>query len=115
MTLKLPADATLRDLKLSASERESFVRRAFGVIHQAAKDDPNVVLRLGVTGTGQAPNYRLEKGEAGTLIMAINGANHQPWNEGDKFDGSCTWSEATMSKADVEGLLGEIRNFSRKR
>lgn len=50
----------------------------------------------------------------GEPIMAFNGANHKSWPESETFAGAGTWSEATMSKHDVEKLLGKIRNFSRK-
>lgn len=112
--MKLPSDATLRDLKSMLSDPDAFVSRAFGVLHRVAKDHGDVAMRLGITGTGQFPNYRIEEATSGRPIIALNGANHEPWPEGEKFDGTGTWSEATMSKAEVEGLLGEIRGFSRK-
>lgn len=108
-------DATLRDAKSGLADPEHFISQAFGVMHRIAKDHGDVRLRLGVTGTGQFPNYRIEDANSGEAVAALNGANHEPWPEGEKFDGVGTWSESTMSKQEVEELLGEIRNFSRKR
>lgn len=112
--MKLPKDATLRDLRPMLADPDAFVSRAYGVIHRAAKENGEVALRLGVMGTGQYPNYRIEHSESGEPITAYNGANHEPWPDGEKFDGAATWSDNTMTKSEVETLLGEIRNFTRK-
>ena len=111
--MKLSKGATLREIRPMLADPEHFVSKAFGVIHKASKTDSSVRLRLGITGTGQYPNYRLEDA-TGKPTVAIDGANHEPWPEGEKFDGSDTWSDATMTRHEVESLLGEIRNFERK-
>jgi hypothetical protein len=77
-----------------------------------AKEQGEISLRLGVTGTGQIPNYRIENAE-GIPILAVDGATHEEWPEHIGFGGSSTWSQATMSRQEVEDLLGELRGFSR--
>ncbi len=111
--MKLATDATLRDLLSRLADPDAFVSRTFGVMHKAAKTYGDVRMRLGITGTGQYPNYRIEDAD-GQPLMAINGANHEPWPEGETFDGAGTWSQASMTKQEVESLLGEIRNFARR-
>lgn len=111
--MKLSKNATLRDVRALLANPEDFVRKAFGVIRTAWKEDNGVTLRLGITGTGQFPNYRIES-SGGIPILALDGANHQPWPDGEQFDGVGTWSSTTMSKNEVEELLGEIRNFPKK-
>jgi hypothetical protein len=113
-TMKLPADATLRSLKPLLSDPDAYVSRAFGVMHRISKDHGDIQMRLGVTGTGQFPNYRIEEASTGNPIVPIDGVTHQEWPDHEKFDGVGTWSTATMSKSEVETLLGEIRNFTRK-
>jgi hypothetical protein len=110
--MKIPKDATLREVRSMLDNPDVLVSRAFGVIHQLAKSHGEVRCRLGITGTGKFPNYRIEA-PSGHPIMAINGTNHEPWPDGEAFDGATTWSEATMSKLEIEILLGEIRNFKR--
>ncbi len=92
---------------------ESFVRKVLGVMLQHKRAHGSVMMRLGITGTGQAPNYRIET-EAGEPIVAIDGANHEPWPEGASFEGSENWSTATMSEQDIKELIGEIRPFAPK-
>lgn len=111
--MNLPKNATLRDLLSTLDHPDAFISKAFGVINHATKEHGVVVMRLGITGTGKAPNYRIESAN-GEPIRAFNGANHEPWPDGESFTGRDTWSDETMSKADVEALLGEIRNFKRR-
>lgn len=110
----LPKDSTLRTVMPMLADPDAFVSRAFGVMHRQTREHGHVAMRLGITGTGQFPNYRIEDAATGRAIVAIDGANHEPWPEGERFDAIGTWSEATMSREDVEALLGEIRNFKRK-
>ncbi|MEG3153464.1 hypothetical protein [Sphingomonas sp. RB1R13] len=110
----VPKDSTLRTVMPLLADRDAFVSRAFGVMHRQTRDHGHVAMRLGITGTGQFPNYRIEDAATGRAIVAIDGANHEPWPDGERFDATGTWSDSTMSKSDVESLLGEIRNFTRK-
>jgi hypothetical protein len=112
--MSLSKSETLRTLKPRLADPETFVSRAFGVVHRYARSHGDVRLRLGITGTGQFPNYRIEDAESGEHLGAFNGANHEPWPEGENIQGVGTWSKATMSRGEVEELLGEVRNFTRK-
>jgi len=112
MKTSLSQDATLRDVLASLDKPESFVRQALGVMHDATKEHGLVVMRLGITGKGSAPNYRLENAETGDPIMALDGANHKRWRDGENFSAAPNWSTAVMSKDAVASLLGEIRGYS---
>jgi len=109
----LAKNVTLRDIRSKLSNRESYVAAAFGVVHRAAREHGDIVMRLGVTGTGQAPNYRIET-NSGEVLFAIDGSNHERWAAGERFDGADTWSQSVMTRTEVEELLGELRNFRRK-
>lgn len=113
MDALLPENATLRDVVASLDKPESFVRQVLGTIHEGTKAHGPIVIRLGVTGKGRTPNYRLESAGNGEPIMAIDGANHKPWRDGDNFSGATTWSTEVMTKDEVASLLGEIRGYSR--
>lgn len=101
MPTTLTKDVTLADLKLPRVEAERFLRRALGVMSKL-REHGDLVLRAGTTGTGVAPNYRIET-EGENPIVAIDGANHQPWPEGSTFDGAENWSTATMTFAGLQG------------
>ena len=107
-----PPDATLRDVLASLDRPESFVRQALGVMLEVAKEHGPVVMRLGITGRGRAPNYRLENAETRDPIIALDGANHRPWPDGASFSAAPNWSTEVMSKDEVANLLGEVRGYS---
>jgi len=77
---------------------------------EAKKLNGEVVVRLGIIGTGQAPNYRLEDGSE-RPFMAIDGATHRPCPDGEAFDTSENWSSNVMTEDEVKNLIGEIRPF----
>jgi hypothetical protein len=61
MTMKLARDTKLRDVLTTLTDPDRYVSQAFGVMHRATKEHGEVVMRLGITGTGKLPNYRLEE------------------------------------------------------
>lgn len=106
----LPNDATFEDLRTSPNQAERFLRKVLGVMGNARKAHREVRARMGTTGTGQAPNYRLEDPN-GRPLLAIDGANHQPWPEGESFEGAENWSSVTASYEDVEQLLRSMTGY----
>lgn len=112
--MRLDPDATLRSVISSLLDPDDFVSRAFGVVHVATKEHGSVLMRLGVTGTGKLPNYRLDSAATGQPIVAIDGNNHAPWAGPSDISRPDNWSTATMTKGEIEALLGELRNFKRK-
>jgi hypothetical protein len=73
----------------------------------ACRGHGEIVIRMGTTGTGRAPNYRVEMA-AGQPIVAINGANHEPWPEGWAFEGNENWSSTSMTYSDVQSALAAV-------
>ncbi len=110
MPTPLPSNATLNDLRSSPLEKVSFARKALGVMSKARSSHGVVVLRMGVTGTGQQPNYRLEDA-SGNPLLAIDGGNHKPWPEGANFGEPGNWSSVTMTYEDVAGVIASITGY----
>ncbi|MDT0507602.1 hypothetical protein [Novosphingobium sp. MMS21-SN21R] len=112
MANTLAPDSTLLDLSGKIDDLEDFVRQVFGVMRLASKEHgAALIMRLGITGAGRAPNYRLEMVETGQAVMAIDGANHRPWPDGSRFDAPANWSSSTMTLEQVQQLLGDIRGW----
>ena len=109
----IPKNATLRDLLSGLSDKDAFVSGVFGVAHRAAKERGEINVRMGVTGTGKFPNYRVEDA-AGLPMYAINGANHERWPEGEEFSAPENWSTETMTNEEVKDLLAEVRNWQKR-
>lgn len=108
----LRPNATLQDLQSAPKEREAFIRRALRVMHSESKGHGAVTLRLGTTGTGQLPNYRIEDA-AGAVIVAIDGNNHQPWTDNVSITSPVNWSTVTMSHTDVENALADLTGYTK--
>jgi len=111
MTVSLPKDITLWDLRTSLNDEDTFVSQALHQLRLARKTHADACLRLGITGTGALPNYRLEAG--GEVLVAIDGSNHRPWTGGYDATRPDNWSEKTMSYDDVAELLVVIRSIKR--
>ena len=111
MNDQLPPDSTLRTVKPRLTNAENFVRQAFGLMHSTQQATGPILMRLGITGSGRLPNYRLEQVADGAIIDAIDGNTHKSWPEGSQFEGAKNWSTATMTIGEVRALLGEIRGF----
>lgn len=107
--MALSKDVTLRDLSATLIDQETFVAKALHVLRRELKNHPDVCLRLGVTGGGKAPNYRIETDDK--ILFPIDGANHERWEEGYGFEEPDNWSQRTMSFLEVEQLLREIRHL----
>ena len=110
MANTLSADATFNDLRLPPRLAERFVRKVLGVMRAAQKSHGQIKVRMGTTGTGVAPNYRFEETD-GRPLVAIDGANHQPWPDGASFGGSENWSKLTMSYGEVEEVLRALTGY----
>ncbi|MGR4867072.1 hypothetical protein [Caulobacter sp. LARHSG274] len=108
--MTLPKDVTLRDLRTTLIDQKTFVAKALHVLRRELKNRPDVCLRLGITGGGKAPNYRVETGDE--ILFPIDGANHERWEEGFGFNEPGNWSQRTMSFLEVEQLLREIRQLA---
>jgi len=104
---------TLRELTPKLSKPEAFVRAVIGVMHSASKQHGDVVIRMGTTGTGKLPNYRIEAASTLEPIQAIDGTGHKPWTGEEGFTGPANWSTATMTRTDVEDVLIGITGYKR--
>lgn len=123
----LADDATIRDVKHSLLQPERYVRLVLSNIIAAEKEYGPVVVRIGITGTGQLPHYRIDRRSkleifdselvAYVALQAFNGRNHHPLatvpegEEGDILRDE-HWSTAAMTREEVMTLLGEIRKKS---
>lgn len=98
----LPQGSTISDVRHTLAQPERYVRVVLSNIVGAEREHGPVVVRIGVTGTGQFPHYRLDKRERRELLgseltaylplQAFNGRNHQP-----------------LAREEIMTLLGQLR------
>jgi hypothetical protein len=98
---------TPRDLRLTRGDAEEFVRRMLGSMHVERKARGEIVVRLGITGTGVAPNYRFDAPD-GVPLVAYNGADHKPWPVAEHFQDPQNWSDAAWSYDELAAYRGEL-------
>lgn len=109
----LPRTSTLRSIRPLLADDSSFIGRAFDVLRRVERDHGggSLLLRVGITGTGQYPNYRIDDLD-GLAIAAIDGGSHQRWPGQDASDAATNWSDAAMTLTEVRVLLAEVRGIS---
>jgi hypothetical protein len=131
MAKDLPPDVILTDDAIKLRYPLRYVRGVIGNMFDFKKDHGDVFLRLGTTGIGAAPHYRLQKdpttggtsvgeivahlhdGTIAEYFSAFSGLNHMPLEWGRDELITSNWSKRSMSLEEVQKYLGELRKPSR--
>src|SRR5256885_447543 len=103
-------DAIISDILPTLDEAEEYVRRVFGNMVEYHKAHGDASVRVGTTGRGIAPHYRVQKEQSaigevfGNLeddssgyFVAFHGRNHKQLDWGAKELRSEHWSTRAMS------------------
>lgn len=135
MRKNVPKDATIADVLSELDQPEDYVRQVFGNMTPIFRQHGAAVVRIGTTGTGFSPHYRIDPGDgfnAATAkfgldgsepdadandyfeahFVAFDGRNHQQrgeWGSGTLMEQN--WSEGRMTYDEVKALLGKIRGL----
>jgi hypothetical protein len=129
------ADATIRDVVGRLNKPAEYLRRVLEHMYECKREFETAFVRIGVTGNGRAPNYRIEysKDSSGHWTYAVyNGLSHQQIDDlGDlgefllapleeieikRPDRSLQrehWSSRAMQWDEVAIVLGELRRRRR--
>lgn len=120
---KLQGTETVRDVVATLNDPEDYVRGVFGNMMAFRRRRIEPAVRIGATGEGLMPHYRIEPASTGNSlkamaddigsfiehVIAFNGRNHRDMNwtafqlQGDN------WCRAVMSVDEIRTLLGELR------
>ena len=109
-------DAHITDIVGTLADAEEYVRGIVESFIAHSFDKEGSSITIGVSGSGLYPNYFvLEPSEdaLGRRRMVFNGRSHREILE-DSFWGE-SWSSAAMSFAEVQALLGHLRERKKKR
>lgn len=104
-------DATLADVRHTLLEPERHVATVLGTMSPCRKEHGNAHVRIGITGEGKVPYHKvayLDESGNEQLYAAFDGKNK---NE-EYIVHEKTWSTKSMSFAEVQSLLGDIRGFT---
>lgn len=116
--VKLEIDSTIQTVAPRLEDTDGYVANALRNASRIKKEGgpgTAVRVRIGITGIGAKPNYRVERvladGSTDGLPVTFRGDNHDPlFNDNEGLDES-KWSEATMTDLQIRDYLAEIRNF----
>src|ERR1700733_8502472 len=100
-------DATIADVMPTLSNPDGYVSGVLGRLHECKVAHGNAAVRIGTTGRGLIPYYRVVFSNSSTGLEEIFGAfygdNHAAFKTYESP--SQTWSSASMSYDEVERLL----------
>jgi hypothetical protein len=128
-SLKLPEDAMIADITASLDNPADYVRGVLGNMVEYRKEHGSAVARIGITGRGIAPHYRIEPiSESNQFIddiltggddlekhfVAFHGRNHKRLDWSSQELRGSHWSRGRMDFEGVQRLLGELRNYKAK-
>ena len=103
MPRKLPSDATLEWVWPHLAHQTEYVSGLLHKMKQCTKENGTAFVRIGVTGTGQKPYYRIFSRNPESRFEIIYGSfydNHQELENG--FAATNNWSSSNMSVELVE-------------
>jgi hypothetical protein len=101
----LDASATVGDVADRLRKPVEYLRAVLDALHVAQRRNPGAVLRIGLKGEGQYPNYRVDAPD-GTLVAAFNGRTYNALTGKDSLAEE-NWSRAGSSLAEVQLALRE--------
>jgi len=107
----LQPDATITDALPGITGKEEYVRQIVGNLMECKRAHGNASVRIGITGDGTAPYNRISyfnEAEKEIAFGAFVGAS--PFKNSMRVNDD-TWSTASMTFAEVQALLGELRQF----
>jgi hypothetical protein len=107
MPAKIPSNSTLLSVWPHLADPRVYVAGARHKMMTCLQKHGNAHVRIGVTGTGQKPCYRIfHKTEAGTeVVYGSFWDNHEPLENEDAVTNN--WSTASMDFSEVDAFLKE--------
>lgn len=106
--MNLPPDATIHYVLATLAKPVEYVANVYARMNKAQKEHGNIVVRIGVLGTGLIPNYRIDAGNHREPLRAYDGQTHEPFS-GVRITDSTNWSTAVMTFEEIRELLGSLR------
>jgi hypothetical protein len=125
---EIPNDVVISDILHTLDRPEQYVRRVFGNMVEYRKEHGTAVVRIGRTGRGIAPHYRVQvehsaigevaghfNDDPSEYFMAFHGRSHQQLEWGARELRTEHWSSRAMIYDDVQALLGKLRGFKARK
>ena len=109
---RIPSDSTIRDIVSTLERRDRFVANVLDLLRKAEKEQGPAVVRIGITGKGVLPNIRVDAADGTWTRGAFDGVTFKSFADFGQFASTeSNWSTKSMTFAEVETLLRELRGF----
>ncbi len=106
--MSIPSNSTITDTSQRLVNPVEYVPAVYGKLHRAHKNYPFAVVRIGCTGEGKFPNYRIEDGHGVVVCGPFNGQSHGDLtNAGNPEEEN--WSSNAMTHSELKTLLQQVR------
>lgn len=113
------ATPTVQTVCSGLADPISYVRRVLENMWPSGRDS---IVRLSIASTTGAPDYLVEEimlddvgNPIGSVqIQAFSGKTHRPLNL-DRLEDWRRWARSSMSRGEVQNLLGALRGFEAKK
>ncbi|MDQ2764454.1 MAG: hypothetical protein M3Y22_13555 [Pseudomonadota bacterium] len=115
MKESLSKDATIMDVVGSLRSPDAYVSGVFGKLHECRKVHGAAAVRIGITGRGLCPYYRIlydftaGQPDSSDKIFGAYFDNHTPLEWTTSEATNSLWSSRFATYDEVRALLGEMR------
>lgn len=119
----LHRDVIISDIVPNLERAEEYIRRVLGQMSACKKAHGTAEVRLGITGQGIAPHYRVEptldmdtfNGNFEDYFAPFHGRSHEKLDWGPFDLKTDHWSDKVMSYDEVSDLLGSVRKLNKRK
>ena len=101
---------TIADVVPLLGNWEAYISQVLQTMHEMRRAHGDVVVRIGITGTGSRPSYRIDRTDTGETIAAYDAQTREPYQAGVDSE---NWSLRSMTLDEVAQLLGSLRSVKK--
>ncbi len=108
--------ATIKDVLHTLRDPVEYVRGVLGNFYACGLSTEQSSVRIGVSGNGIVPNYKIEIQSNYDIYFMCSGMTHKVKSrQWYSMFGGESWSDNYMTFSEVRDLLGQLRGVRRQR
>lgn len=108
----IPRDSTILSVAPTLKRPRDFAANILHLMRKAEQAHGPVVVRIGITGMGIFPNFRIESTD-GKMKTAYDGVTYKPFGEIGTVDQN--WGTRSSTLQEVADLVAQLTKFQREK
>ncbi len=108
----IPSDSTILSVAPRLKRPRDFAANVLHLMKKAEQDHGSVIVRIGITGMGILPNFRIESIN-GNMKVAYDGVTYKPFAEAGTHDQN--WSTHGTTYQEVADLVAKLTILQRQK